>query len=193
MRPVNPATAGEEMWTQVMRRLAQVERQGTATVLLGTAAPTAADGADGDYWLDADRGRLYGPKGRTAGGQWPTVFHGLSSNRAWTALTLQNSWVNFGGAYAPAAYRLDGDWVRLRGVIARAAAVAYPTVVGTLPVGMRPAQEEVFLCSSGSTGFNPVAFTRVHITTAGAVTLVDGNTTNSATNTSLSGVGFSIA
>lgn len=36
--------------------------------LTGTAAPTAGDGADGDYWFWAAAGLMYGPK---AAGAWP--------------------------------------------------------------------------------------------------------------------------
>jgi hypothetical protein len=48
------------------------------TILSGTAAPTSADGTDGDYWLDNAAWTIYGPK---ASGVWP-AGHSLGSGGA---------------------------------------------------------------------------------------------------------------
>jgi hypothetical protein len=48
------------------------------TILSGTAAPTSADGTDGDYWLDNAAWTIYGPK---ASGTWP-AGHSLGSGGA---------------------------------------------------------------------------------------------------------------
>jgi hypothetical protein len=48
------------------------------TILSGTAAPTSADGTNGDYWLDYVAWTIYGPK---ASGAWP-AGHSLGSGGA---------------------------------------------------------------------------------------------------------------
>lgn len=48
------------------------------TIISGTAAPTSADGHDGDYWLDYVTWTIYGPK---ASGAWPSG-HPLGSGGA---------------------------------------------------------------------------------------------------------------
>lgn len=63
---------------------------------------------------------------------------------AWTAATLQNSWVNYDSAnYANAQYRKDGSIVSLRGVIKDGTASAN-TLLFTLPAGYRPTKRHVF-------------------------------------------------
>ncbi len=66
---------------------------------------------------------------------------------AWTPLTLANSWANFGAGTAPAAYRVIGDTVDLRGVIKSGTA---GTPVATLPV--HPALIEIFSVQADSGG-----------------------------------------
>ena len=52
-----------------------------------------------------------------------------------TGVPFQNSWHNWGGTFHNAEYRLVGDEVQLRGLVAGGAS---GTVVFTLPLGMRP-------------------------------------------------------
>jgi hypothetical protein len=54
---------------------------------------------------------------------------------AWTAVTFQNGWVNFGGSQQVLQYRKEGDVVRLRGM-AKSGTVG--TIICVLPVGFRP-------------------------------------------------------
>lgn len=54
---------------------------------------------------------------------------------AWTAVTFQNSWVNFNVAYQPVQYRKVGDEVQLRGFMSTGTMSA---VAFTLPAGFRP-------------------------------------------------------
>ena len=54
---------------------------------------------------------------------------------AWTAVTFQNSWVNYGSPYGNVMYRKVGDRVFLRGVMKNGTVGA---AAFTLPVGFRP-------------------------------------------------------
>jgi hypothetical protein len=58
----------------------------------------------------------------------------------WSEPTLLNGWSNLGGGWAPAALRLVGDMVQVRGVIVHGGAIAPGTLVQifTLPPGYRP-------------------------------------------------------
>jgi hypothetical protein len=70
------------------------------------------------------------------------------------ALSLQNSWVNDNAAlYTPAQYSIDSDgWVTVEGQI-KNGTVAANTLIATLPVGFRPAQEErSIVLASGANG-----------------------------------------
>lgn len=68
-----------------------------------------------------------------------------ASALTWTALTLQNSWVNYDAVnYANAEYAKDeAGVVHLRGVI-KDGAVGVPNVIATLPAGFVPAKRHVF-------------------------------------------------
>ncbi len=60
---------------------------------------------------------------------------------AWTAPTLTNSWVNFGGTYGPAGYYKDiGGTVHLRGLIKSG---TIGQIAFTLPAGYRPAYPQI--------------------------------------------------
>lgn len=78
---------------------------------------------------------------------------------AYQALTLVNSWVNFGGGAAPAEYYKDdfGN-VKLRGII-KSGTTTPGTVILTLPVGNRPLYKifAVVYCNttSGQISVNP--------------------------------------
>lgn len=54
---------------------------------------------------------------------------------AWTDVTFQNGWVNYGGVYAPVQKRKVGDIVYLRGVMKSGLT---NNTAFTLPVGFRP-------------------------------------------------------
>lgn len=109
------------------------------------------------------------------GSTWDLVS---SVATTWTAPTLTNSWQNFGGAYAGAAYRKVGDMVQLRGLIklGTIGAAAF-----TLPVGFRPPADLLF--SSADAG----VVGEILVTSGGAVT--PSNTNN--TYQSLSAIQFS--
>lgn len=95
-------------------------------------------------------------------------------------LTLQNSWVNYGGVYAKASYRRDpfGN-VMLSGLI-KNGTTAPGTVLATLPQGARPSGTELFIVQTAAT------HGRVDINNLGQIVLVSG----SASHLSLSGISF---
>lgn len=67
---------------------------------------------------------------------------------SWTAPTLLNSWVNFGGSRVTAGYWKDKyGVVHLRGVI-KSGTTTNPTVLFTLPTGYRPTGRNYFAVSS---------------------------------------------
>jgi hypothetical protein len=95
------------------------------------------------------------------------VWAEISTNviPTWVAATLQNSWINFGGAESNAGYTKVGSTVRLRGIIKNGTVTAGTTLF-TLPSGYRPSisQYAVTLCSGNG-------IVRLRIDSAGGVTL----------------------
>jgi hypothetical protein len=92
---------------------------------------------------------------------------GLSLNNTWTAVTFQNSWVNYGGVFETAAYTRNSlGEVRLRGMV-RSGTVN--TAIFTLPSGFRPALQKVFVVMSNG------AIGRVDVRTNGEVVLLTGS------------------
>lgn len=75
-------------------------------VLSGTGAPQAYVGADGDYFLDAATGRLYGPK---VAGAWPTASLALGGTANGPAGTPASSLLS-GSAAPNNALGRDGDF-----------------------------------------------------------------------------------
>ena len=94
---------------------------------------------------------------------------------------FQNSWVNFGGAYATAAFYKDHlGIVHLRGLVKDGIGPA----IFTLPAGYRPAVREIFAIVAGGDTFG-----RVDVDPSGAVERMTG----SVSYFSLSGVTFRAA
>jgi hypothetical protein len=67
---VAPLNGNTQVGTQYLPLSTLVE------LLIGTGAPTAADGYDGDYWIDESNGNLWGPKANSA---WPGSANGRIS------------------------------------------------------------------------------------------------------------------
>jgi len=90
----------------------------------------------------------------------------------WVAPSLLNSWVNFGSGFATAGYYRDASGVvRIKGLIFSGIITA-GTILFTLPVGSRPAEDSIFVAvSSGGV----IAEVRVLIN--GNVTIHAGNNT----------------
>ena len=106
-----------------------------------------------------------------------------TSQEAWIAPTLLNSWVNYGGGYANAGYWKDSHGVvHLRGLVKSGGTAS---TIFTLPAGYRPAANELFLVASGTTP----TFAQIAIDTAGGVVFLNG----SNGYVSLSGITFRAA
>lgn len=70
-----------------------------------------------------------------------------TATTSYIAPTLLNSWVNYGGTLATAGYLKDAHgFVHITGVIKSGTTTA-GTVLFTLPVGYRPAKQEMFLAN----------------------------------------------
>lgn len=70
---------------------------------------------------------------------------------AWTAPTLQNSWVAAGGVYQAPRYRTQGTDVNIEGAVSTGTS---GTVAFTLPVGARPAASQYFtIITVGGVGY----------------------------------------
>jgi hypothetical protein len=95
---------------------------------------------------------------------------------AWTAVTFQNSWANFGAGMQVAQYRKVGDVVEVRGVIQSGATA---TVAFTLPAGFVPPATQT-LPVVGPSG----ALASVTVATTGTVAVI------SASGTSGVGIAF---
>lgn len=107
------------------------------------------------------------------------LLDALTDLEDWIAPTLQNDWVDFGGAYEGVSYRREGsDHVRLRGTAKNGTG----SLLFTLPAGNRPLRTHRFTVASGSsTG-------QVEVTSGGAVTQAAGVTSS----LSLDGIWFAI-
>jgi len=105
------------------------------------------------------------------------AWRGVTVPTAWTAVTFQNSWVNF-DATRPCQYRKVGDRGFLRGA---AKSGTSPQVIFTLPSGFWPIQSEDFAVAANN------LFGVVRVFSDGAVySAVGGNT-----KVDLAGIQFS--
>ena len=77
----------------------------------------------------------------------------ITTVTAWTALTLQNSWVPLGSSYTNPVYRKIGDIVYVQGSIRNAGTFTGPgqSIASTLPVGFRPLTNLMFPAIFGGT------------------------------------------
>lgn len=90
---------------------------------------------------------------------WATIT--LPSQLTFTAPTLLNSWVNFGGAFTPAGYTKDGyGMVKLRGLV-KSGTLGSP--IFTLPSGYIPSFTHIFAVASND------LFGEVRVDTSGNV------------------------
>lgn len=87
---------------------------------------------------------------------------------AWINLSLQNSWVAYGGGYNTPQFKVDDGKVYLRGMVKNGTS----TTVATLPVGARPIATR--LCSTTT---SPNVFQRVDVSSSGAILLASGYST----------------
>lgn len=102
-------------------------------------------------------------------------------------LPFATGWANFGGGNEDATYSRIGRLVVLQGRVTKTAGVpGVGDVIGTLPVGFRPAEDlGPFAVGSGAT----LGFGAVDVLPSGSVRWLAGSTTETD-YTSLSGITF---
>jgi hypothetical protein len=94
------------------------------------------------------------------------VYYPASYATSWTNLTLQNSWVFYGGRFSTPQYIKGSDGiVHLKGLIGSGTTTS-GTVVTTLPVGYRPSQRLLYATLSAG------AFCRFDILPTGEVEII---------------------
>lgn len=92
-----------------------------------------------------------------------TYLPGSYSGSTWNNLTLQNSWVYYGGTYPTPQYTKTSDnVVSLRGLI-KGGSTAYDSVITTLPAGFRPKNRILYV------GSNTGAYARLDVLSNGEV------------------------
>ncbi len=103
---------------------------------------------------------------------WSTTIQ-TSTASAWTNLSFQNNWYNYGQTMATGAYALTtAGVVMLKGLVANASTLSGSnTVIATLPVGYRPSEQLIFQTTSANVA------SRVDVWTDGTIRLVVGSTT----------------
>lgn len=93
---------------------------------------------------------------------------GVSGVGGWTSLTLQNSWVAYGGIYASPQYTKGADGlVSLKGFIKNGTTTA-GTIIATLPAGYRPIGK--VLAEAYCDSF----YARIDVDTTGNITIYNG-------------------
>jgi hypothetical protein len=115
-----------------------------------------------------------------------TAFKGDLAGTYKTAFPFGAGWGNFGGAYENATYSKVGRTVFLQGTVSKTGGT--PTigdVIGTLPVGFRPASHLLFAVATGATHTAGI----VEVQSDGDVIWTAGNTVE-IDYTSLSGISF---
>lgn len=118
------------------------------------------------------------------GSGFPLVL-GTSGDRAWTAVTFQNSWANFNAGWETVSYRKVGDIVYLRGLALTAAS---GVTVFALPAGFRPPVSVLFGAVGGNGASTPTAY-RVDVNSNGNVSVV--HTASGPDYFTFSGIHFS--
>ncbi len=103
---------------------------------------------------------------------WSTTIQ-TSTASAWTNLSFQNNWNNYGNTFAAGAYtKTTSGMVVLKGLLQNASALSSSnTVIATLPVGYRPSEQLIF-----QTTTSPNVASRVDVWTDGTIRLVVGST-----------------
>lgn len=84
----------------------------------------------------------------------------------WTNLSLNTGWINYGASYQTTQYKKFGDFVIIRGLIARTSGTE--AVIATLPSGYRPSLKQLYTVAT-NTGYG-----EIEITTAGSIVLRSG-------------------
>ena len=167
---------------------------GRATRLnLDGSTPIATPGTQSGWCLDefdTDAGGVsIGSGGASVARHWQ---EGVRTTKVpplvYTAPTLLNSWVNFGGTWATAGYAKDDQGVvRLKGLL-KDGITALGTSIFKLPVGYRPSEDRVFSVAT----FNGVSLIHARVDVASNGDVKTGVQDNNVQNTwlSLEGISF---
>jgi len=167
---------------------------GRATRLnLDGSTPVATPGAQSGWCLDefdTDAGGVsLGGGGASVARYWQSGARKEEQPPlAYTAPTLLNSWVNFGGTWATAGYAKDDQGVvRLKGLL-KDGITALGTPIFKLPVGYRPSEDRVFSVAT----FNGVSLIHARVDVAPNGDVKTGVQDNNVSNTwlSLEGISF---
>lgn len=93
----------------------------------------------------------------------------------WVDLELTPNWINRGGDYYKAQYRLRNNIVYLRGIVEHTVEMGNDTVIGILPSGFRPLKHsiqniQITYTTNSGTMINSIMYS-VTITIDGAIIL----------------------
>lgn len=128
-----------------------------------------------NWAFQATRTRLLVRTYDTLNGVW-TGFSGRA-----TALTLQNGWVAYGGAFGAPSYWQSADGTIFLSGMMKDGTVTAATLIATLPANFRPAADQIFCCAGNA------SFVFIKIASDGQIIL---QSTGDATFTSLAGISF---
>ena len=120
---------------------------------------------------------------------WP---NSSTSTTTQHALTLENSWANYGGSYNTAGYAKGSDnVVSLKGLVRYGSTARY-TVIGTLPAGFRPGKSYAFMTSGYRTTPSTTQIpARIDVNPNGTITIMNLSTDNLSNGyLSLEGIHF---
>lgn len=67
---------------------------------------------------------------------------------AWTNVTFNSPWANYGAGFSNAQYRKVGEMVQVRGLV-KATGITVPSLIFILPVGFRPPANLQFATDGG--------------------------------------------
>jgi len=94
-----------------------------------------------------------------------------TADTVWSSFSLSSGWSNYGYEYDVQGYRRTKDGiVMLRGLIKKSSVIVSGELIGTLPVGYRPAEELIF-----QTQTNPNVGSRVDVYPDGSVRVIAGD------------------
>jgi len=96
---------------------------------------------------------------------WAQQITNYVLRTAWTAVTFNGNWANYGNGYQGVQYRKEGDRVWLRGQAV--AGATPPNLILTLPVGFRPVASALMMVDDTSAGHS----SRIDISTGGTITM----------------------
>lgn len=148
----------------------------------GAQGPKGDTGAQGPQGAKGDTG-AQGPQGPAGPAVAKPVFVTFASAAIFAA-----NWSDYGAPFAVGGYALDAvGWVTLRGLVKKAVAYAAGDTIVTLPVGSRPAAQEIFTVF-GQDNVMGVSVVRVDVAPTGIVSFQGTYAPNYSTPSTLAWV-----